>query len=371
VEGKGGEPKADQKGKVRVPGFSKGEYALPDFSKVDYEVPDFSKLDYTKGPQGEEIVKPGRKFERGFGEIPPKDVAVVKSRPKWPDARGFLRSSKEFAFPVMVYHGKYIGTGAEGRKVEIHYYDNMEHGAHTEWYNDGQKALEGAVRDDHRVAKWQFWHQNGKRRAEEWYLEETGLHGLSKEWHENGQKSMEVAFVNGKEHGPNTKWFPNGQKQLEQWYIKGVLHGTEKAYFNNGSVARQGAWVKGKREGSHLEWDDRGSLLLQVEFKAGDAIDFDHHQWTRAGLRLLLDLTAHEFRGGRKRGKAPTFYGEARFFKMAGRPDFGYQLHQQDQVGPVTPTEQDWTYKCRDGSIQLHVYTVPKALVIVEEMKDL
>lgn len=329
---------------VRAPDFSKADYSLPDFSKVDYGVPDFSKLDYTKGPNGEKLV------------TQVNDQLVY--------ALGIRGAGNRFTL-----HGRaYLPTPDGKVKAEWHYFNGKQHGITTEWYDNGQKSLEGAMRENTKVGKWKSWHRNGKPKIEEWYLDGV-LHGPISHWHDNGQKEEESACVQGKEHGAVRLWHSNGQLRLEEWFVHGLAHGTRKEWYANGKLNVKAAYMNGKLEGTYLEWDEQGDVVLQVDFQGGNAVGFDHHKVRRLGVIRMMFIMCDERRGGGNfpgYGSAiPCFRGEARFFKVIGRPDSGYR-----EGNPLQAREQTWVYRCSDGPLQLEVYTVPQALVNVRKMKD-
>jgi antitoxin component YwqK of YwqJK toxin-antitoxin module len=68
------------------------------------------------------------------------------------------------------------------------------------------------------------WHENGKKKLEEWCLN-GGYHRIDGpayiEWYENGNKRVEEWILNGYRHridGPaHTNWYKNGKKKLDKW----------------------------------------------------------------------------------------------------------------------------------------------------------
>ena len=57
-------------------------------------------------------------------------------------------------------------------------------------------------------------------------------------WYENGQKAAEGAFKAGQEHGPWTNWYESGQKREEGEYKDGQKHGPWTYWYEDGSLDR-------------------------------------------------------------------------------------------------------------------------------------
>ena len=69
-------------------------------------------------------------------------------------------------------------------------------GKWTEWYENGQKKLEGTFKDGERDGLYTFWYDNVQKQFEGIY-KEGERNGLSTNWYENGQKKVEVSFKDG------------------------------------------------------------------------------------------------------------------------------------------------------------------------------
>ena len=59
--------------------------------------------------------------------------------------------------------------------------------------------------------------------------------GLSTNWYENGQKKLEGTYKDGEEDGLFTNWYENGQKKFEVTIKDGELI-SEKYWNEDGSV---------------------------------------------------------------------------------------------------------------------------------------
>lgn len=96
----------------------------------------------------------------------------------------------------------------------------VEHGAYTQWYDNGQKEYEAT------------------------YVH-GALHGVETAWHKNGQKRTEQHYVHGKRHGPRYAWDPAGRKRKEEHYFDDQPDGTWTVWNADGKVKWQGRFDHG------------------------------------------------------------------------------------------------------------------------------
>ena len=89
-----------------------------------------------------------------------------------------------------------------------------------DFYDNGQKKLDGNYRKGLMNGKWTYYHQNGQKEREESY-KDGELDGLSTTWHENGKKKLEGYFKDNKQGGLWTSWYENGQKEEEGTFKDG------------------------------------------------------------------------------------------------------------------------------------------------------
>ena len=93
-------------------------------------------------------------------------------------------------------------------------------GVRVDKYENGQKKLEGTLKDGKREGLATSWHENGKKKGELTF-KDGKPEGLMTEWHENGQKSYEVTSKDGKPEGLMTAWYKNGKKKYEGTFKDG------------------------------------------------------------------------------------------------------------------------------------------------------
>ena len=139
------------------------------------------------------------------------------------------------------------------------------------------------------------------------------------EYFENGQKSVEGTFRGGEENGVWTKWFENGQKKWKGKYVDGLLlnysyqnkdgivkkpidlytklveredvfytKDTDKPYsgpllslYEDGKKKMEGYMIEGIPDGLNTEWYENGQKKVEGTFKDGKLISLK--KWNEDG----------------------------------------------------------------------------------------
>ena len=120
--------------------------------------------------------------------------------------------------------GKWTKWYNDGQKQSEETLKNKkEDGLWTYWHKNGHKKSEKKYSDGKGQGLWTYWDKNGQKKKETSY--EDG--NLVDEWtfvleyHENGEKKVEGTLKNKKEDGLWTYWHTNGQKKREVIYKDG------------------------------------------------------------------------------------------------------------------------------------------------------
>ena len=101
-----------------------------------------------------------------------------------------------------------VGLGAFGFYF-LHWRGNR---VVTELHENGQKRLEGTLKDGKRHGFWTFWHENGQKK-EEGTWKDGKMDGLQTYWHENGQKWAELTLRDGQVI--SEKWWNSKGEEVE------------------------------------------------------------------------------------------------------------------------------------------------------------
>ena len=72
-----------------------------------------------------------------------------------------------------------------------------KNGKYTEYYDNGQKKMEGTWINRKLDGLWTLWHVNGQKYSEATY-KAGELDGLLTKWDNNGQKYLEETYKDGK-----------------------------------------------------------------------------------------------------------------------------------------------------------------------------
>ena len=133
-----------------------------------------------------------------------------------------------------------------------------------DFYENGQKKLDGNYRNGLMNGKWTYYHENGQI-----YVQGRFIDG-------DGSNLSELSGVpfNGRT-GRWNGWFKNGQKKSEGTYRNGNLIGKYETWFENGQKWYEGTFKNGELDGVRTEWYENGQKSSEVTYKDGKFNCFD------------------------------------------------------------------------------------------------
>jgi formylglycine-generating enzyme required for sulfatase activity len=113
-----------------------------------------------------------------------------------------------------------------------------KNGLHTEYYEDGQKKIEGNIKDGKRDGLWTTWNEKGQKIKETTFKDYEQLSFKDITWYENGQKKYEWTYKGygrmDSEDGIHYKWYENGQKEYEGTFKDGKEDGKWTYWYEDG-----------------------------------------------------------------------------------------------------------------------------------------
>ena len=154
----------------------------------------------------------------------------------------------------------------DGKIAQIHHYkDGVEY---YEFYHDnGKLKTKGQMQNGRRFGNWEFFYENGTRRAKELYEADTVRSWFYDE--AAGRIEANGLRVNNKREGVWTWFHPSGQKKIEENYVGGAKNGIRTTWHDNGQKASEDAYVDGKLNGPSTEWDYNGKIHVRTYFLDG------------------------------------------------------------------------------------------------------
>lgn len=189
-----------------------------------------------------------------------------------------------------------IVWNSQGQKIgesEVKFI-NYHEGSCTYWHNNGQKALEGYMKDNQPDGKWLGWHENGNKESKKHY-QQGKAEGLFETWFINGNKKLEEHFKDGKKHGLSSsfhpmdtslyyqidyindngsghwvEWYENGQKHIEGDFKNGTKDGLWTIWHPNGQIQTQGRLQENIKVGLWQCWFENGQLQYQYDYQYKD-----------------------------------------------------------------------------------------------------
>lgn len=197
----------------------------------------------------------------------------------------------------------------------------IKDGHYTEWYAPPghQKMIEGEYVDGLRQGKWTLWHENGKPRRTENFLNGK-LEGSWKQYRDDGTLESEECYRNNLRDG---KWVdydstgkhidaqreykagvPNGvqtyyydepttkllvergvlkseeakalltkqQKKLEQHFKDGQADGEFTAWWPNGNIEATRHYKNGRLDGPWIEYKETGEVTKRINYSGGQIV---------------------------------------------------------------------------------------------------
>jgi len=189
--------------------------------------------------------------------------------------------------PVAVNQPKLEGVNIEEFKFRegIGYLkgsDTPYTGKYYGLYENGQKQVEGNVKNGKRDELVTKWYENGNKKEEENY-KDGKPDGLWTQWYENGQKKRELNQKDGKRHGLNVEWYKNGKKSQEGNWKDDKLDGLWVVWHENGQKAVEANYKDGKEEGLETQWHENGQKGIEKNYKDGKLVEGSAKYWNSKG----------------------------------------------------------------------------------------
>ena len=124
------------------------------------------------------------------------------------------------------------------------------------------------------------------------------LNGAYVEYFESGQKQIEGTNINGVKEGRQTSWYANGQKESERVFKNGKVESLLVKYKPNGDECSESKVENGK--GKELSYDEEGALIATVTYEAGEGtLKFnkpDDDRYTIPDMKAILEQELRQAR---------------------------------------------------------------------------
>lgn len=165
-------------------------------------------------------------------------------------------------------NGKWYMFNDKGAKWKQETYkDGVLEGEYVEWYaNTGRTKEKGNFRKNKKTGKWSTYYTNGQKESEGDYKDNQKT-GKWTVWYSSGRKKLETEYVNGEIAGSDTAYYENGNIFYEGKYNNG--QGTVTSYFSTGELKFQGSYKLRKKEGLWKYYDRSGNLLATETYDNG------------------------------------------------------------------------------------------------------
>jgi len=167
------------------------------------------------------------------------------------------------------------------KKLNGRYRNGTKNGKWTWWNEDGGTDSTGSYKNGLMNGQWEFYFSNGKLNGKGQYKDGNGsIRGVSKIprngrygiwtfWYESGEVKEKQNWKNGKIQGINTHWYRNGQKKEEGHYIESKMVGLWTLWYENGQKMTQENFEDGKKNGFITYWYNDGKKWSEGKYKNG------------------------------------------------------------------------------------------------------
>ena len=85
-------------------------------------------------------------------------------------------------------------------------------------------------------------------------------------YYEDGQKKMEGAFKNDKRDGQWSYWYPDGKLWSQAVYTEGIANGLKTVWHDTGKKYYEGQLTYDKRTGIWKFWDADGNFVKEIDY---------------------------------------------------------------------------------------------------------
>ncbi|MCH2114044.1 MAG: toxin-antitoxin system YwqK family antitoxin [Pirellulales bacterium] len=146
----------------------------------------------------------------------------------------------------------------------------MNDGKYVEYYQNGQKFVEGEFKMGAHEGPWQYWYDNGQL-CKVVNFKKSRADGQWDVFRSDGTLQSRKSYKAGKRDGPWEEYYDDGkQVKIKVLYKDHNLHGERIAYHANGQKQRQDQFVDSALDGKVVEWDDAGNKTAEAVYAAGE-----------------------------------------------------------------------------------------------------
>ena len=141
-----------------------------------------------------------------------------------------------------------------------------------DFYENGEKELDGNYRKGLMNGEWTYYHENGQIREQGRFIDGDGStpDGVYPDWMADSLISILPPF-DGRS-GKWTYWYGDGQKRSEGTYKDGKWDGLLTEWYETGQKERETTYKDGEYDGLYTGWYDNGQKFWEDTYKDGELI---------------------------------------------------------------------------------------------------
>ena len=160
-----------------------------------------------------------------------------------------------------------------GRKKSLIYSDASQDRNRrlNEWYENGQLALSGSLKDGKYDGIFKRYYENGKLKKS-WGMKNDVQDGVILEYYESGQISDSQMVVNDLSQGIGVNWYENGRIKIIANFKDSKFDGLQRAYHSNGNIMLKASMKDDLPEGKFERYDSFGKLTSVELYSNGKRV---------------------------------------------------------------------------------------------------
>lgn len=159
------------------------------------------------------------------------------------------------------------------------------------FHNNSELQAEGSYDDKgEKTGTWKYYYDIGKIKSEEnyatgevtvystegnkseyFFLKDDEIDGEAILYYSCGIIREKITYDKGKRNGPTQKFYPSGKLYQKYGYKDGKFHGPVSSYYENGKLSNQMNYEEGELNGSYVEYYANGRKSTEGNYVKGNA----------------------------------------------------------------------------------------------------
>lgn len=174
------------------------------------------------------------------------------------------------------YNHWYYNTGALSAIGNEYAKNNV--GPYEFYHPNGRLKAQGVYnREGQKIGTWRYYHENGQLSTAERYTDGK-VEGVIDFYKEDGKLKSSGDYTDGELDGYWTWYYPCGVMSEEYPYVNGVGNGDGKIYYETGEIKKTYTVVDGNKNGSYVLYYKNGKVSNEYQYDK-DVLEGDYKSY--------------------------------------------------------------------------------------------